>query len=107
MKIYKYALSTTGDVVSYKGKFRNVLSIGMNNENPYVWIENDEKEYEKKISIVALGTGQDVDDIFKDWKYLGTLTIHGCVWHYYYNIETNFTKEIEKLTNLLFGEIKN
>ena len=57
MKIYKYALSTAGDVVSYKGKFRNVLSIGMNNENLYVWIENDEKEYEKKISIVALGTG--------------------------------------------------
>lgn len=107
MKIYKYALSTAGDVVSYKGKFRNILSIRTNNGNPCVWIENDEKEYEKNISIVALRTGQDVDDIFKDWKYLGTLAIHGCIWHYYYNIETNFTKEIEKLTNLLFGEIKN
>lgn len=107
MKIYKYALNTAGDVVSYKGKFRNILSIGINNGNPCVWIENDEKGYEKKISIVALETERDIDDIFKDWKYLGTLTIHGCIWHYYYNIETNFTKEIEKLTNLLFGEIKN
>ena len=57
MKIYKYVLSTAGDVVSYKGKFRNILSIGMSNENPCVWIENDEKEYEKKINIVALRTG--------------------------------------------------
>lgn len=84
MKIYKYVLGTDGDLVSYKGKFRNILSIGMSNGNPCVWIENDEKEYEKKVSIVSLGTGWDVDDIFEGWKYLGTLTIDGYVWHYYF-----------------------
>ena len=107
MKIYKYVLGTEGDIVSYKGKFRNILSIGMSNGNPCVWIEIDEKEYEKKVSIVSLGTGWEVDDIFEGWKYLGTLTIDGYVWHYYYTIETKLTKELEKLTNLLFGEAKD
>ena len=107
MKIYKYVLGTDGDVVSYKGKFRDVLSVGISNGNPCVWIENDEEEYDKKISIVPLGTGWGVDDILEGWKYLGTLTIDGYVWHYYYYMETKLTKEIEKLSNLLFGEVKN
>lgn len=107
MKIYKYVLGTAGDVVSYKGKFRNILSIGMSNGNPCVWIENDENEYEKKVSIVSLGTGWDVEDMLDGWKYLGTLTIDGYVWHYYYYMETKFAKEIDKLTKLLFGEVKD
>ena len=110
MKIYKFPLGIVGEVVTYKGKFGKILNTGMSIGNPVVWVEVDKDNYEKKLSIVALGTGWDVDDIFEGWEYIGTLTVDGYVWHYYAHMEwlemPKLEKEIKKLSDLLFGGVE-
>ena len=85
-KIYKYRLNTDGQVTELQDKFSKILTIQTQNGWPHIWMEIDDNVEEKKIVLVAMGTGWEMPD--HDLTYVGTAQDEmGFVWHYYCSFE--------------------
>lgn len=84
MVIKKERLGVDGISIIIEDDIRRILSTQyQKGVGPVCWYESGDSE-KKKVKIVAIGTGWDMDDMLDDAKYIGTVQdIMGFVWHYY------------------------
>ena len=90
MKIYKFEVPMSGEVITYNAPFRRVLTAQIQGDKVMVWAElldGIDKEHpveNTNLHFVLIGTGWEIpDDFLLYWTYIGTVQKDGFVWHVY------------------------
>lgn len=89
--IYKYNLEVTDEQIISAPYFVAVLSVGVQNDKPVIWVIVDTENEQANYTVKIVTTGSDISDIkgrmtgvgnFDDWYYLGTFELNnGFVGH--------------------------
>ena len=88
-RIWKYPLTTNGVVKRITGKLSKILTIDVQNEQPYCWILIDDDVQEISIDLVGIGTGWEIPEEVENMGFVGTLQTGEYVWHYFWKLVDN------------------
>lgn len=81
--IYKYELPVLGETITIEGQFNNLLTLQLQNNIPYIWMEIDTDRPKMELSITAVGTGWSLDLLKDEWHYIDSIMDDRIMYHYY------------------------
>lgn len=84
--IYKYPLPDVSKPFTINmPKNAKILSVQIHEKNhqPCLWVLCNPENEKIDRTFVMAGTGCELDDSFRDYRFIGTVQIDGFVWHYF------------------------
>ncbi len=82
--IYKYELNIDDDIPIKLPKGAKILTVNLQNNNPFIWAEVDVTAELEERSFVMFGTGQSImPEILAKLNYIGTIFPGPFVFHVY------------------------
>ncbi len=82
----------------YIGRVKEILNVGIVDEEPVIWFLEDDSYWLKEVEIQCI-FNESEEYISDDYEYIGTLVVNGVAQHYFvrYSLVKEYCNKVVKL----------